>query len=194
MKHDCYTTDELRQIGITEVGEQVFVDRSVRFYGAERIRIGSHVRIDAFSVLSAGTDGLRIGNFVHIAVGARFLGGTQIVLEDFSGVSAGVCVFGSNEDYSGGALTNPTIPMEFRSVKQGSVVLGKHAIVGANSVIMPNVTLGLAASVGALTFVHKPVDDFTIVSGNPMRKVGRRRECILDRERQFLDSLNNSSE
>jgi len=187
-----YTPDELREIGIKSLGDDVRIDRSVRFFGADRISIGSHVRIDAYSVLSAGSIGLNLGSHVHLATGVRFLGGDQVTLEDFCGLSAGVCVFGSNEDYSGGALTNPTVPDSFRRVTTEPVVMKKHAIIGANSVIMPGVILGVGASVGALTFVNKSVPDFCIVSGNPMRQVGKRSASILDRERHFREQAATS--
>lgn len=183
-----YSRSELLELGFAAVGERVAVDRSVQVFGADRIHVGSDVRIDAFCVLSAGSRRLALGNHIHLASGVRVLGGDQVTLEDFCGISAGVCIFGSSDDYSGGALTNPTVPDEYRNVTTGPVLLKRHTIVGANSVIMPNVTLGVACSVGALTFVNKSVPDFAIVSGNPMRKVGTRSESILQRERDFLDS------
>lgn len=182
-----FTREELLDIGLAEFGTDVAVDRSVRFFGAERIRLGSHVRIDAYSVLSSGAKSLTIGNYVHVAVGVRFLGGEQVIVEDFCGLSSGACIFGSNDDYSDGALTNPTVPQKYTNVTVGSVLLRKHAIIGANSVILPNVTIGLASSVGALTFVNKSVPDFAIVSGNPMRRIGRRDPSVLDHERRFLE-------
>jgi acetyltransferase-like isoleucine patch superfamily enzyme len=58
-------------------------------------------------------------------------------------------------------------------------VLRRHVAVGASSILFPGVTLGLAASVGALTFVHKPVEDFTVVAGFPFRIIGKRDRRIL---------------
>jgi galactoside O-acetyltransferase len=95
-------------------------------------------------------------------------------------------LFTGSDDFSMGFLTNPTIPAKFRHVKSGDVVLRKHALVGCGAVVMP-VTLGVAASVGALSFVNKNVGDFEVVSGCPAVKVGMRHPRILDLERQFLD-------
>jgi galactoside O-acetyltransferase len=53
-------------------------------------------------------------------------------------------------------------------------------------VILPGVTLGIAASVGALSLVNKSVPDFFIVAGNPAQKVGIRNSSILARELEFL--------
>jgi galactoside O-acetyltransferase len=72
------------------------------------------------------------------------------------------------------------------------VVVRKHAVVGAGSIILPGVTIGLAASVGALTLVKKDVPDFEIVAGNPMRTLGKRDSVILENEARFMASLSHS--
>ena len=182
-----YTRDELETMGIGAVGDRVMIDRTCRIFGAKCIRIGSDVRIDAFCVLSAGRDGITIGNHVHLGVGVTIVGQGNVVIEDFCGLSARVAVFSSNEDYSGGAMTNPTIPDEFRNVTTAPVVLRKHALVGCGSVIMPGVTLGVGASVGALSFVNHSIPDFLVVFGTPLRKVGVRSKELLAMETRFLE-------
>lgn len=181
-----FTPDELMAIGLLEFGEEVLIDRSARLFNPQKIRIGSHVRIDAFAVLAASNEAIVIGNNVHLAVAVTLLGNAGIVIEDFCGLSAHVSVFTSNDDYSGGWLTNPTVPNEFRNVKTAPVVLRRHAIVGAGSVILPGVTLGLGASVGALSLVNKSVPDFMIVAGNPIQRIGYRDRSILDRENELM--------
>lgn len=181
-----YTPEELSTIGLAETGEDVLIDRSVRLYRPGRIYIGSHVRIDAYSVLSASPEGLHIGNYVHLAVGVTLLGNARIDIEDFCGLSARVSIFSSNDDYSGGWLTNPTIPDRFRRVTSAPVMLRRHAILGAGTVVLPGVTIGMGASVGALSLVNKSVPDFMVVTGNPVRKVSFRDRSILSRETEFL--------
>jgi galactoside O-acetyltransferase len=83
-------------------------------------------------------------------------------------------------------MSNPTVPLEYRKVRSGDVVLKKHALVGSGSVIMPSVTLGIGASVGALSFVNRDVPEFAIVAGTPARIIGQRNRRILDLERKFL--------
>jgi galactoside O-acetyltransferase len=74
-------------------------------------------------------------------------------------------------------------------VTSGRVVLQKHAVIGSGSVIMPGVTIGTAAAVGALSFVNKKVPPFAVVTGNPLRKIGTRDRSILEREAAFRASL-----
>ena len=85
-------------------------------------------------------------------------------------------MYTASDDYTEGFLTNPTVPDEFRQVTTGPVVVGRHAIVGAGSVILSGVTLGFGASVGALTLVRKSVGECEIVYGNPLQKLPRLRD------------------
>jgi acetyltransferase-like isoleucine patch superfamily enzyme len=176
-----YSPEELRSLGLT-FGHDVFVDRSCRFYGANEIHLGDHVRIDANCVISCGAGGVRIGSFVHISVGVAILGSGGLVMEDFTGLSAHVCVFSSTDDYIGGAMTNPTVPSALRNVKDAPVILRRHAVVGAGSVVLPGVELGVGAAIGALTVVRKSVPAFAIAAGNPMRIVGKRGRDMLEHE------------
>jgi galactoside O-acetyltransferase len=178
--------EELASLGFAAIGDEVHIDRTALFFGAEHIHLGSHLRIDAHCVIQAGPSGVRIGSYVHVAAGVTIGGVGAVEIQDFCGLSRNVAIFSSNDDYSGGAMTNPLVPAEFRRVTSGPVVLEKHTIVGSGSVIMPRVRIGLAAAVGALTLVNKNVPAFTVVSGNPPRKIGMRDRSILEREQDFL--------
>lgn len=181
------THEELLEVGFGAVGEDVNVDATATFYGARRIVVGSHVRIDAGVVLSAGDGGILIGDHVHIAVRVFMTGAARIELGSFAGVSAGTAIFSSNDDYSGAWLTGPTIPDDLRNVTSAPVVLGEHVIVGAGSVILPGVTIGQGAAVGALTLVRKDVPPFTIVAGPRGETIGERDRRLLELERELRE-------
>ncbi len=76
--------------------------------------------------------------------------------------------------------------MRERSVTSAPVVLGEHVIVGAGSVILPGVTIGQGAAVGALTLVRKDdVPPFTIVAGPRGEAIGERDRRLLELEREL---------
>ena len=168
------TEEQLRSIGLAAFGSDVSIDQSAQIWGAEHIRVGSHVRIDAFSVLSAGPGELIIGDHVHISVASRIIASAGVTMSSFAGLSSGVSIYSASDDYSGGALTNPTVPNDLRNVTGKPVFLGRHVIIGAGSVLLPGVRLEAGAAVGALTLVRHDVAENVIVSGNPMRQVGTR--------------------
>ena len=55
--------------------------------------------------------------------------------------------------------------------KKGKVTIKKNARVGAHTVIMPGITIGENAIVGACSFVKKNVTDDAIVAGVPAKNI-----------------------
>jgi maltose O-acetyltransferase len=56
----------------------------------------------------------------------------------------------------------------------GDVVIGDRVWIGYRAIVLPGVTIGEEAVVGAGAVVTKDVDPYAIVAGNPARKVGER--------------------
>ena len=179
-----YSRKELLALGFAAVGQEVLIDRSCRFFGAQNMQLGDHVRIDANCVFGNDPKGMKIGSFVHIAVGVTVLGAGGLIMEDFTGLAAHTCIHTSTDDYIGGAMTGPWAPAEFRNVTDAPVILRRHAVVGTGSVLLPGVELGVGVAIGALTVVRKSVPAFAIAVGNPMRIVGKRGREMLDHEDQ----------
>ena len=182
------TDSQLTQMGFASFGSNVQLSDKASYYNCKNIRLGSNVRIDDFCVLSAGFGGIDIGNYVHIAVYSSLMGAANITLADFSGLSSRVAIYSSNDDYSGRALTNPTVPAEFTNVKHANVNIGRHAIVGAGSIILPGVTLEEGVSIGALSFIRKNCQAFGIYMGSPAKRISERKQDLLVLERQFINS------
>lgn len=148
--------------------------------------MGSDLIIDDFVFLGAHRR-LLIGNHVHIASHASITGGGDCVVCDFSGISSGARILTGTDDFTGGGLTGPTIPPEFRKLERGRVVIGRHAIVGANAVVLPNIVIGEGATVGAGAVVTRDLDSWGIYVGAPARRVGERSsEDILRMESELL--------
>ena len=56
----------------------------------------------------------------------------------------------------------------------GDVIIGNRVWIGYRALILPGVTIGEGAVVGAGAVVTKNVEPFTIVGGNPAKKIGDR--------------------
>jgi galactoside O-acetyltransferase len=176
---------ELEAIGFKSIGENVRLSDKASVYRPEKISIADHVRIDDFCILSAGSGGIRIGRYVHVACYASLIGAGEIVLEDFAGVSGRVSIYSSNDDSSGAYMVSPTIPMKYRNVTDGRVLIQKHALVLTGAVILPGVTVGTGAVVGALALVKDDCEEFGVYVGCPAKRVGRRRRDLLRHEAQL---------
>lgn len=164
----------LKEVGFASLGTDVSVHPSVEVFGAADVHLGSHVRIDCFCLLTAGPGVVRIGDHVHVSASAHVFGTAGVTVEDFAGLSARVLVFSVNDDFVEGHLTGPTVPDELRKVTAAEVVLRRHALVGAGSVVLPGVEIGEGAIVGALSLVKHDVPPGAVVAGVPARRIGTR--------------------
>lgn len=181
-----YTEVELAQIGFRNVGENVKISKKSSFYNVERIEIGNNVRIDDFCSISACADGfVKIGNRVHIAAYCYIEAPAGFTMNDFSGLAARCTVYGGTDDYSGDYLTNPCVPIEFRSCRSEPVTLGKHVVVGAGSIIMCGVTIGSGSAIGAMSFVTKDIPDGKIAIGTPAKAIKNRSKKLFELERSL---------
>ncbi|MDD5215925.1 MAG: acyltransferase [Methylococcales bacterium] len=181
------TTKQIQEMGFAKIGDNVFLSDKASYYNCQNIRIGNHVRIDDFCVLSAGEGGIDIGNYIHIAVFSSLIGAGNISLADFSNISSRVAIYSSNDDYSGEFMTNPMIPAEFTNVQHGDVKIGRHVIIGSGSIILPNVILEEGVAVGALSLIRKNCEAFGIYSGSPAKRISERQRGLLALEKMFLN-------
>ena len=76
-------------------------------------------------------------------------------------------------------MTNPTVDTRFTRVHSAPVMIGDHAIVGSNSIILPGVTLSEGVSIAALSLVKDDCDAFYIYGGIPARKLKPRSRNLL---------------
>jgi acetyltransferase-like isoleucine patch superfamily enzyme len=184
---------ELRQRGLRSVGENVSVHETAILVDLDRIEIGSHVRIDGFTVLSAAGGFLKIGNHVHIASHADIYAGMGVEMQDFVGLSQGGRIYSTNDDYTGGSLTGPTVAADYRKSVGGKVTLERHVVVGSGSVVFPGVTIGEGATVGALSLVNRTLEPWGVYAGIPARFLRERRRDLLDCEKALLEAESATS-
>lgn len=178
----------LLSLGFKNLGENVKISERAVFYNYDMIEIGDNSRIDDFCIVSAGSGGVKIGRYVHVAPYCSLIGQGAIIMEDFCGLSSKVSIYSSTDDYSGAYMTNPCVDKKYTNVKSGSVILRKHSIVGVGSVIMPNVEIKKCSAVGAMSLVTKNVEENTIVMGVPAKKILNRKNLLLKHEENFMKS------
>lgn len=178
--------EELQKVGFASVGRNVLVSAQASIYNPGRIRLGDNVRIDDFCVLAAGEGGISIGNHVHVAVMCTLIGAGAITISDFCGLSSRVSIYSSTDDYSGAAMTNPTVPAEFTNVTSAPVTLGRYVALACGCILMPGVTVGEGAAVGALSLVTADLQPFSIYAGTPARRVAERRRDMVELSERLM--------
>ncbi|MDH5266241.1 MAG: N-acetyltransferase [Candidatus Bathyarchaeota archaeon] len=135
-----------------EVGEGTVVHDQVNLY---KCKIGKNCKIDAFVYVEEGVvigDNCKIRPFVFIPTG--------VTIED--DVFVGPNVSFTNDKY-------PRVKGEWKLLR---TTIKKGASIGANSVVLPGVTIGEDALVGAGSVVTEDVPSRAVVAGNPARIIG----------------------
>lgn len=135
-----------------------------------------------------------IGSGTGIQLGCRFLNPRKVSLGDRNVINFG-CLFDGRKfrivtgsDVSiGPEATILTLGHDPQSPdfagRGGDVIIGDRVWIGYRAIILPGVIIGEGAVVGAGAVVTKDVAPYTIVAGNPARKIG-------DRERDLKFALN----
>lgn len=170
-----YEKEELDKIGFKKIGENVLISKKASIYFPEKIKIGNNVRIDDFCILSGN---IEIGNYVHISAYVALYGKEGIEISDFCGCSARCTIYSATDDFSGEYMISPMVPDEYTNVTGGKVRLEKFVQLGANTVVMPNLSIKEGTSVGAMSFVNKNLEKWGIYAGIPCRRIKERKRNI----------------
>jgi acetyltransferase-like isoleucine patch superfamily enzyme len=155
-----------------------------RIIGEAHIQFGDPVIIDDFVMIYAKHP-MRIGNYVHIGAFSSVVAGDWLEMGDFSTLSHGCRVFTRSDDFKHAGFGNPTVPEAYRNIRHGPVVIGRFCVVGANSVILPNVTIGEGATVGANSVVSRDLAPWGVYRDN-QRIAERDRAGVLTNFGRFL--------
>ncbi|WP_320051526.1 acyltransferase [uncultured Acetobacteroides sp.] len=157
---------ELAEMGFKSVGSNVLISRKASFYGADKMSIGSNVRIDDFCILS-GT--ITLGNSIHIAAYSAIYGANGVVMEDYTGLSPRCTIFSAMDDFGGDYLISPMSKSEYTNVQGGLVTIKRYSQIGSSTTIFPNLTIGEGVAVGAMSLVCSNLSDWGIYFGIPAK-------------------------
>ena len=160
-----------------------------KIIGLENIEFGENIIIDDF-VLIYAKEKIKIGSFVHIANFTSITGSHQLELGDFSAISQGCRILTATDDFKDWGFGNSTVDNQFRNVKNAPIKIGKFCIVGANSSVLPGITIGEGTTVGANSVITKDLEPWGVYVGN--KKVGmRNKEEVLKNYKKFLATSEN---
>lgn len=163
----------------------MIIGKTVRIRYPELVEIGDNVIIDDFTYISTS---LKIHDNVHISSGCKIIGGRNAFVEmhEFSTLAPNVVLSAGSDDYLSGIAT-PMVPLEFKgNAVIGHIILHKHCIVGAGSVILPNITFFEGACVGALSLVNYNLHEYKLYAGIPCRFIkDRQKKEIIELESKF---------
>jgi acetyltransferase-like isoleucine patch superfamily enzyme len=161
----------LVSVSCASAGRGIQIGPGVVFKHIETMHFGDHVFIGAQAMIQGRFDGTcKIGNNVWIGPQAYF-DARSLVLEDFVGWGPGAKVLGS---------AHTGVPVEEPIIRTDLVIqpvhVGYGADIGMNASILPGVTIGANAIVGAGAVVTHDVPAYAIAAGVPARILRDRRD------------------
>jgi len=154
-------------------GLHVRIYRGCRIANPERVAIGDYSQVDEGVYIFSG-EGILIGRYVHLAFASSISGGGKCEIQDCASIAAGVRIITGTDIADGSGLTNPTVPPQMRSVSRDEVIIGAHAVIYTNAIVLPGVRVGTGAVVAAGAVVHHDLKPWGIYAGNPLVQVGVR--------------------
>lgn len=175
----------MNKIELTELmGENVksslaYCGKNVKIYPLCKIINPNFMRIDDESKILDFTfiDGKEvfIGKYTIITWQCLIEGRMKTIIGNRCFIGPGTKILSSTYKFQG-FYTCEFLPDECHDTEWGDVVINDDAYIGANSVIMPGVTIGEGALVGSNSFVNKDLEPWSIYVGSPVKKIGERKK------------------
>lgn len=143
-----------------------FLSGTKYIYMADDVGVWSNARVEVIDEWEGKSykPVIHLGNHVNIGQNLHLTCAEEIIIEDDVVCSARVTITDINhitEDRSKAVLKQPIITKPVR--------VCKGAFIGINATVLPGVRIGKHAVVGANSVVTKDVPDYAIVAGTPAR-------------------------
>lgn len=110
-------------------------------------------------------DKLIIGKYCSLARDIRFI---------MNGGNHSLAGFTSYPFYIFGHAWEQIRPPDEEATSKGDTIVGNDVWIGAGATVMPGVTIGHGAVIGACSVVTSDVEPYSIVGGNPARLIRKR--------------------
>ncbi len=145
------------------VGCNVIFEKGVLVFHPENIYIGDNVYIGHYSILKGYyKNRMIIGKGTWIGQQCFFHSAGGLSIGDNVGIGPGVKIITSSHK-----LTDMNIPVLHAPVEFRKVIIENDCDIGTGAIILPGVTIGRGAVIGAGSVVTKDVKPYKVVAGVP---------------------------
>jgi galactoside O-acetyltransferase len=169
-------------------GSNVIIGKTVRIRYPELVELHDNVIIDDFTFISTG---LTVKSNSAIEAGCVLMGGKDytITVEEHCAIAPNCTLLcSSNNFYKSMVLTKNNLDYQFFIT--GDISFGSHVILGANSVVLPNISIGQGSRIGANSLIKENLDEWTLYAGSPVKPMGLvEKNLILSNKQKYHEFL-----
>ena len=131
-----------------------------------RFSLGQHSVVESFCCINNAVGDVIIGDYTRIGLHNTIIG--PVTIGNHVNLAQGITVTALNHNFS-----EPDKRIDEQGVSTGQVVIGDDVWIGANAVVLPNVSIGCHCVVAAGAVVTKDVPDGCVVAGVPAKIIKR---------------------
>lgn len=164
--------DQVR-VWLKRCGVGVKINPMTKFVMPEVVELDDYCRICDFAFILGGK-GVRIGKHTDIQPHVVVWGGGELVIGDYVSVAPGTVLLTAVYAHKEGLRMVDGLPDDQAHALYGKLVIEDDAYIGANCTLMPDITIGEGAVIGASSFVNKDVEPWSVNVGSPCHKIGER--------------------
>jgi len=124
--------------------------------------LGEDSTVEDFATINNGVGDIYIGDRTRIGLGCTLIGPVKIG-NDIR-LAQNIVMSGLNHNYE-----DISMSISSQGVSTSPIVIDDESWIGANSVVLPGVSIGKHCIVAAGSIVTKAVPDYSVVAGNPAR-------------------------
>jgi galactoside O-acetyltransferase len=154
-------------------GEGVRLYPLAKIAKPEVVELDDYCRIRDFSFMYGG-NGIIIGKYTDIQPHVVVWGGGALEVGNYVSVAVGTVLLTAVYAHLEGLRMVDGMPEGQSHALYGKLIIKDDAYIGANCTLMPNITIGEGAIIGAGSFVNKDLDDWGIYVGSPVKRIGTR--------------------
>lgn len=138
----------------------------------ELVKLGNHIAIDPFFYMTTAAE---FGDFIHINAHVSVIGGadSKLIIGNNVAISTGCRLVCRSNDFRSERGAVP-FSLEEKKLYGTFIKIEDDVILGANVVVLPDVTIGKGVSIGANSLVKSDVTLPGVYVGSPARYIGGR--------------------
>jgi acetyltransferase-like isoleucine patch superfamily enzyme len=158
---------------LKRAGEGVKLQPLAKIANAQVVELDDHCRVRDF-VFIWGGQGVKIGKHCDIQPHVVVWGGGKLEIGDRVSVGPGSVLLTAVYSHGEGLRMVDGLGEGTTKALYGQLTIGADVYIGANATLMPDITIGEGAVIGAGSFVNKDCEPWGIYVGSPAKKVSTR--------------------